>query len=107
MKRFWERTVSEMDELCAHLSIKWTTKQNEDGSTTGWWECPACKLKFAPVCWCEIMMEKLRAELLDAQATAQTMANVVSHCLPYEKLTPKEVAARDKALAYPAKKDGE
>jgi hypothetical protein len=53
------------------------------------------------------MMEKLRAELLDAQATAQTMANVVSHCLPYEKLTPKEVAARDKALAYPAKKDGE
>jgi hypothetical protein len=24
---------------CAHLRVSWRTRQNDDGSTTGWWEC--------------------------------------------------------------------
>ena len=34
---------------CAHLNISYRTKDNGDGTVSGWWECDSdCGIKFAP-----------------------------------------------------------
>lgn len=34
---------------CAHLRVVWTTKQNDNGTTSGWWECDFdCGTRFIP-----------------------------------------------------------
>ena len=40
--------MSDERGCCAHLIVEWETKDNADGSTTGWWECRDCGVKFVP-----------------------------------------------------------
>jgi hypothetical protein len=40
-----------MTEACAHLQVKYETRIDENGWTTGWWQCAteSCRTKFTPV----------------------------------------------------------
>lgn len=41
--------MNEHIAVCAHLKISYRTKDNGDGTVSGWWECDNdCEMKFAP-----------------------------------------------------------
>lgn len=33
---------------CAHLTVYWTTQNNNRGLTRGWWQCGDCWTRFVP-----------------------------------------------------------
>lgn len=41
--------TNETGTACAHLTVRYRTKQNEDNSTSGWWECLDCERRFGPL----------------------------------------------------------
>ena len=66
--------------VCAHLTVKYTTRQLENNLTRGWWECRDCGTRLMPVFAHESLIAQ-RDKLLEACKAAYEFAEAADEDL--------------------------